>query len=590
MSARETSDGLSVAFRDDGAARLDRDVVVRWPVGTPTPGVALDRARPRRTGELAYGLLTITPPSRRTTPVPRDVIVLIDTSGSMYGAPLEQSKRLVSALVDELTDRDRLELIQFSWKPRRWNKKAVLATDRHKKSALGWIQKLDADGGTEMRDGIYEALAGLRDDAQRQVVLVTDGLIGFESEIVSEIRHRLPQSSRVHTVGVGSGVNRSLTAAAARAGAGVEVIVAPDEDVEPAVKRLLARTSDPAVVDVEVSGSALCEHAAGRLPDLFAGAPARIPVSLSPEGGELRLRGRTPAGRWEERVTVQPTAEGHGSAAVAALFARESVEELEMKLSSGENPGAIDRAIVDLGLRFQIATRLTSWVAVSDEPTVDPTEPARRERMPHELPYGMSIERLGLRSAAPMRSLGYAGTAVGGRLSPPPPAAAPAPPPALGAPPPHPKPGMRARAESSATRTGTLPRRKARLIDRVTDFFSRDEDAPEDAEAEEEYVAFESKADAARATLTGRLVLESDERIVIEVTLPLGGEWDAGDEVLLLLDDGRQVRARVDIDRTTAPGSLEAGQIARVTLELDAPLGARVRSVVLNDEEIVVDR
>src|SRR6185437_6060421 len=207
---------------------------------------------------------------------------------------------------------------------------------------------------------------------------------------------RLPASSRLHTVGVGSAVNRSLTGPAARAGHGVEVIVGLGEDPERAASRLLARTTAPILVDLAISGSALVEHAPARLPDLFAGAPALVSLALRSEGGELLVRGRTPEGTWEQRLQVEPVGPGQGSGAVVALFGREAVEDLETRLAAGGDAREIDAAVERIGIDFQIATRLTSWVAVSEERTVGPNDPLRRERMPHELPFGMSAEGLGL--------------------------------------------------------------------------------------------------------------------------------------------------------------------------------------------------
>src|SRR5262249_55863645 len=148
------------------------------------------------------------------------------------------------------------------------------------------------------------ALAGARGDAQRQVVLITDGLIGSEEQIVKAIHSRLPSSSRLHAVGVGSAVNRTLTASAARAGRGGEVIVGIGEDAERAAARIVSRTAAPLLVNLTISGSALVEHAPARLPDLFAGAPALVGVALRPEGGELAVSGRTADGTWEQRLRV----------------------------------------------------------------------------------------------------------------------------------------------------------------------------------------------------------------------------------------------------------------------------------------------
>jgi Ca-activated chloride channel family protein len=224
----EGGGALRAALADDAGAPLDRDVVVRWPVATPEVGVTIDAHRARAGSRLdgrAFAKLTITPPSRATEPIARDLVVLLDTSGSMTGEPLAQARRVVAALVESLTPADRLELIAFSSAPRRWRAAPAEATEAARADALGWLARLRAGGGTEMRHAVDEALRPLRPDAQRQVVLVTDGQIGFESEIVASVLAQLPPGSRLHTVGVGSAVNRSLTGPAARAGRGHEVVI-----------------------------------------------------------------------------------------------------------------------------------------------------------------------------------------------------------------------------------------------------------------------------------------------------------------------------------------------------------------------------
>ncbi len=287
------------------------------------------------------------------------------------------------------------------------------ASEKNKQAALSWLAALRAGGGTEMRTGILEALAPLRKDAQRQVVLVTDGQIGFEHEVLAEIANRLPAGSRVHTVGVGSGVNRSLTQPAARAGRGLEIIIGLGEDPEAGAKRLLERTTAPLVTEVTLSGSAVVKVAPEHTPDLFAGAPALLSVALKASGGEVVIHGKTANGPFVQRLEVKPVEPGEGNGAVCALFAREQVEDLETDRAVGGDVARLDRFIEQLGLQFQISTRLTSWVAVSQDATVDPRAPKRNETVPHNLPYGMSAEGLGLRS--PMQAQGYAlgGAAAG---------------------------------------------------------------------------------------------------------------------------------------------------------------------------------
>ncbi|MCA2980341.1 MAG: VWA domain-containing protein [Myxococcaceae bacterium] len=404
--ALHTVRGLSateVTFADAGGASLDRDVVVRWRAAGQAVGVELDVCRPATGANAAsaYGLLTLVPPVAEAgvPALARDLVVLLDTSGSMSEQPLDQARRFTAALVDSLGERDTLELVEFSTAPRRFKPGPVPATPANRRAAQAWLSELRASGGTEMAEGIIEALSGLRDEAQRQVVLITDGLIGSEHEVLSAILHRLPEGSRVHAIGVGSGVNRSLTQPAARCGRGVELVMGLGEDVEPMVRRLLARTSAPLLTGVTLQGDALERTAPARLPDVYAGAPALLSVQLAPRGGTLVVRGRTAVGLFERTLEIPAVAEGHGSRAVATVFARELVEDLEARRLA--EPGqSVDAEVTRLGLAFQLSTRLTSWVAVSERETVDPRLPRRNVTQPHELAFGLSAEGVGLRAAA----------------------------------------------------------------------------------------------------------------------------------------------------------------------------------------------
>jgi Ca-activated chloride channel homolog len=534
-SHRLRAAGARLAFADDGGVPLDRDVVVRWPVAGAALSVALQMARGQ--GPLAHGLLTLTPPAPEARPerLPRDLIVLLDTSGSMDGEPLAQARRVVSALIDTLDERDRLELVEFSTVPSRWRREPVAASAPARAEALRWLSSLSASGGTEMRAGIVEALQPLRAESQRQVVLVTDGLIGSESEVVGTIVRDLPASCRVHTVGVGSAVNRSLTMAAARAGRGLEVIVALGEDPERAARRLVAHTGTPLVVGLELSGPALVDHAPAALPDLFAGAPALVALALHPEGGALIARGRTASGEWRQVITVPPCAPDQGPRAAVRFHARERVEDLETRTAAGQN---FDAEIERVGLEAQISTRLTSWIAVSEERTVDPQAPIRRVRMPQELPQGMSVEGLGLRAAvgAPAgmmrtrQAMSFGVTVMGG------------------APAPKARGGGRPRSSARATLIDALKK--------ATGWKGESDDR--DAES--------AGPSGGGRRFRGRVALRKGNRLVVNFEVdgaPL--PWSPGSEVTLVRQGHRTTVAVV---QATAAGTIRAGDGVRLVLEL----------------------
>jgi Ca-activated chloride channel family protein len=557
LAAREAGDGWVVELADEGGVRLDRDVVVRWAARAPAVGIGLDVGRPAGRAH-AFALVTLVPPaptSAEARPRPRDLILLLDTSGSMGGEPLAQVKKVCAALIDTLGVGDRLELIEFSSSARRWNRDAVRADDAQRRRAKQWLAALQAGGGTEMVTGVLEALAPLGGEAQRQVILLTDGYIGFETEVVKAVRERLPAASRLHVVGVGSAVNRSLCGPVARAGRGVEIIVAPGEDPERAAQRLVARTAAPLVTDVEIGGPALVRAAPARLPDLYAGAPALAALELVPAGGALTVRGRTAFGAWERSVTVPACAEGQGRAIAATLFARELVEDLELEVAAGGARAELDAAIEKLGLDFQIATRLTTWIAISEEPTVDPSAPTRRAIVPQELPHGVSAEGLGLRGAAPTAAPAAMPTMIGAALAPP--AGMPT---VYGALAP---PARAGRARASGV-VRDLPR------------------APAPAKALEK--AKQTAAPPRR--LRARVLVAAAGELILELSADRDLDWSLA-RVRVRFRDGTEIDAPVDAARSTRPGRVAAGQVVRLALHVG---GRPVEAVIdLGDGPLVLE-
>jgi Ca-activated chloride channel homolog len=591
--------GFDVMFGSGNQVALDRDVVVRWPVAGLTPSTTIDVARGKSLK--AFAVLTVVPPSpdARSEAVPRDVTLLLDTSGSMQGEPLAQLKRITLALIEGLTVRDSLELIEFSNDAHAFRPRAEWATVDFKREASRWVSGLRASGGTEMLTGIKASLASLRNEAQKQVILITDGLIGSENEVVAAILAGLPGSSRFHAIGVGAAANRSLIAPVARAGRGADIVVGVGEDAERGAKRLIDKTFAPAVVDLEIEGSAVVLVAPKRLPDLFAGSPFRAVLELRAEGGDVIVTGRTAHGAFREELRIAPIGTGHGSQAIAKLFAREMVEDLEMSLASGTAKSRIDRAIEAIGLEHQIATRLTSWVAVNEEHTVDPRDPSRRVVQPHELVHGMHAEGLGLRPSAaapypsmPMQIAQEAGMGAMPRSmaappsvmrSVPPSAAKPMAPPApamYGAPPPP--PGMPApsfsKAESAADKGGaprdTKPEAlheraqesEAAAMPRKAKVGRRESERADDEESR----SLARGIDAPRE-LIGRVALAKNGEIVIDFEVDHDGfHFNAAAIIVeVLLQDGRVLRAAVDPLRSTHAGVYGRGTWMRVFVMVD---------------------
>lgn len=380
---------------------LDRDLVLRWAAAGSDVGARLTEGPGLPGDDGRYGLLTITPPRVPQVAFARDLTILLDASGSMSGQPLSWAKDVSSGLLRSLAPGDRFEVIAFSGRPKSLTGGLVEVSEKSVSRASAELASLRASGGTEMADAVVEALRPLRTGSQHQVVLITDGEIGFEDEVVRRILKGLPDGARLHTVGVGAAPNRTLTSRAARAGRGVESFVCGDGEVAGTVRRLLAATARPVLTDVRIETKGGRGVAPARPCDVLAGQPLVVTLELRREGDVIEVQGRlagspTP---WTRRIEVPPLAaqeRAAGTVPFGALYGRETIADLEM---IGERA---DARVLEVALRHRIASRVTSLVAISEEPSVDPKAPRRRVTLPVEVPAYVSAEGVGLASGMSM--------------------------------------------------------------------------------------------------------------------------------------------------------------------------------------------
>lgn len=372
-----------------GEGALDRDVVHAWPAGEASTRARLLEGPGLEGDDGRYALIVVTPPQAATAAHARDLTVLLDASGSMGGDPMGKAKEVIHALLDSLAPHDRIEVIAFSNRPRPLTRGLVAATPRAIEDVRARLADVEAGGATEMTKAFEAAFASMREEAQRQVVLVTDGEIGFESEVAALVRERLPERSRVHVVGIGSSPNRTLTLGASRAGRGVEVLVGLRDDPARAATRLVRATAAPVLTEIRVKGSGVVGIAPKHPRDLFAGEPLRVMVELKPAGGAVVVHGRTVEGPWTASFEAPATLpEGVAGLPLGAFFGREQALDLEAEGVTGDR-------MREVGLRHRIVTSETSLVAISEDATVDPRDPRRVEKLAVELPEGVSAEGVG---------------------------------------------------------------------------------------------------------------------------------------------------------------------------------------------------
>jgi Ca-activated chloride channel family protein len=374
-----------------GPVPASKDFVLDWSLA---PGAAPAAAALIETkGGRHYGLVMVAPPApeRRAAPMPREAIFVIDTSGSMQGASIEQAREALELAVRRLGAADRFNVIEFNSHARALYPEARAATHENVQRAARWVRGLRADGGTEMAKALDLALDG-RDTAGRvrQIVFLTDGAVGNEDQLLRMIRERLGDS-RLFTVGIGSAPNSHFMAKAAQFGAGTFTHIGRIDEVKEKMDALFAKLESPVLKGVRIDwgGASGVEAWPKQIPDLYAGEPVMVLFSAERLGGEIEVSARAGDRAWQARV---PLAAAEGDNALSVLWARERIGALMDHLRGGAPEAEIREAVLKLALEHHLVSRYTSLVAVDRTPVRSAEARLKSSGIPTNLPEGWTYE------------------------------------------------------------------------------------------------------------------------------------------------------------------------------------------------------
>jgi Ca-activated chloride channel family protein len=370
--------------------QADRDFELTWQVA---PGAAPRAAIfTESVGGRDYTLMMVVPPQPNALEksaferLPRETLLVVDTSGSMEGTSIVQAKAALGVALATLTPRDRFNVIEFNSEARALFPAAVPVTPQAMGEAQRFVGGLRARGGTEMEKALALALDG-RETAGylRQVVFITDGAVGNEQQLFRFIAARLG-NARLFTVGIGSAPNGHFMAKAAQFGRGTFTHVGDVREVEGKMARLFEKIEAPVLRDVTLAWSdgQPVESFPARVPDLYLGEPIVATTSAQPGARSIvvsGLRGNQP---WS--VVLTPAA-GEPSPGVGTLWARSKVSGLMDGLARGEDPEAVRKAVIEVALRHHLVSAYTSLVAVDVTPSNTQAK-ARQAVLRTSLPAG----------------------------------------------------------------------------------------------------------------------------------------------------------------------------------------------------------
>jgi Ca-activated chloride channel family protein len=379
----------------------DRDFELVW-----TPSVVPDTyasAFAERVGNDTYVLVSLMPPqmaAERT--YKREVVFIIDTSGSMSGASIEQARAALRLGVERLQPGDTFNIIRFSNDATSLFATSQPAVGINRQSAKDFLDRLVADGGTEMRSALELAFSIPPTlDALRQIVFVTDGSVSNEAELVKLIGARIG-GARLFTVGIGGAPNAYFMREAAAAGRGSVTFIPQIDQVNERMSDVFRKLENPALVDLQLHWPAgAAATLASKLPsDVYAGDPLTVVAKLSslPQG-VITLNGRSGGGAWTRQLPLKIVNDRSG---VAKLWARDRIAALARQKNLGGDATEAENQIVSLALEHHLVSDYTSLVAVDDTPVRPVGVDARPEQVPVSAPRGTPWATTGFaRTATP---------------------------------------------------------------------------------------------------------------------------------------------------------------------------------------------
>ncbi|RXT39298.1 marine proteobacterial sortase target protein [Bradyrhizobium betae] len=379
----------------DGAVPADRDFELTWrPAAEKAPSVGLFR---EHVGDADYLLAFVTPPSAEQAtrkPLPREVVFVIDNSGSMGGTSIVQAKASLLYALGRLQPSDRFNVIRFDDTLDVLFPASVPADAAHVGEATSFVSALQARGGTEMVPAMRAALTDKLGDTSmiRQIVFLTDGAIGNEQQLfetVTSMRGR----SRVFMVGIGSAPNTYLMTRASELGRGAFTHIGSVEQVEERMRGLFAKLENPAVTGLSAKFSeAKADVTPTIIPDVYRDEPLVLAAKLDKLAGSLEIKGHVGDRPWSVTLPLQNAAEGKG---LSKLWARRKIGDAEVARTLREmTPDDSDKAILALALDHQIVTRLTSLIAVDKTPNRPEGAPLKLSELPINLPAGWDFEKV----------------------------------------------------------------------------------------------------------------------------------------------------------------------------------------------------
>lgn len=386
---------------------MDRDFELQWqPVAQSVPSAAAftetltshqagdNNHTKNQTAEENYALLMFLPPQQtQSIQLARDVIYIIDTSGSMGGISIRQAKQSLALALKRLNKGDRFNVIEFNSNHRSLFGSSQDINEASRRQALRFVDNLSAGGGTNMAPALDSALSANNTETHlRQIVFITDGSVGNESQLFELIHQKLGQA-RLFTVAIGSAPNSFFMRKAAQFGRGTFTHIGDSHEVSDKMSKLFSKLESPVLRNLSIQwpDPANVEAWPKKLPDLYRGEPLLIKAKLGDfsQSQTVTVTGDLGGKPWKQVIKLQqPKLDAVTHPGISKLWAREKISALLDEKTRGADESAIKPKVLQVALQHQLMSPYTSFIAEDKTPARPLQKSLENQLVPNQTPHG----------------------------------------------------------------------------------------------------------------------------------------------------------------------------------------------------------
>ncbi|SFC69529.1 marine proteobacterial sortase target protein [Pseudoalteromonas denitrificans] len=318
-----------------------------------------------------YALIMLMPPSNEFQAqqrLPRELVFVIDTSGSMHGNSMEQAKQALFLALADLNPEDSFNIIEFDSNVDALSEHAIPATDFNLRRAKQYVYNLQADGGTEIAKAFTRVLdSNIQTDFLRQVIFMTDGSISNEQQVFEQIKNTIG-TSRLFTVGIGSAPNSYFMRRAADIGRGSFTFIGSSIDIKPQMQFLLKQLKNPSLKQLRIEGEAseVIDFWPKPIPDLYFSDPLMVALKLNKKQKKINILGQSIHGEFKAQLNITEPAIGDS---ISRIWARQKIKSLLLYKDTFDKK-SIDtkQEVLNLALKHHLLSPYTAFVAVDSGP------------------------------------------------------------------------------------------------------------------------------------------------------------------------------------------------------------------------------